>query len=310
MCIHIEPFYNSWALFNFELIDWSQLPQQSFRLLGMFLVVAFSSSLDVAAIEMEIGLPLDYNRELNTVGLANVFSGLLGGYTGSYIFSQTIFTMRRGVYSRINGYMIVLCEALMILVPISILSYLPKLFFGSLLVLISTDLMMEWLVAARKKMAWMEYVVCLLTFLAIQAYGIEVGKIGLFVSFSNGSRLKCLILILLFFIHKMTRYVHWNSWRNDVFRCELFPPANSIFSGTADVLCNPHLRRASDSYRQQGKSSHYHSERLYFLRLCCQDFGGCKITRVDCRTGDDPAGADAAAGTAAASTGSSSSRRE
>ena len=29
---------------------------------GMFLVVAFSSSLDVAAIEMEMGLPLDYNR--------------------------------------------------------------------------------------------------------------------------------------------------------------------------------------------------------------------------------------------------------
>lgn len=26
------------------------------------LVVAFSSSLDVAAIEMELGLPLDYNR--------------------------------------------------------------------------------------------------------------------------------------------------------------------------------------------------------------------------------------------------------
>jgi hypothetical protein len=34
----------------------------SYRLIGMFLVVAFSSSLDVAAIEMEMGLPLDYNR--------------------------------------------------------------------------------------------------------------------------------------------------------------------------------------------------------------------------------------------------------
>lgn len=33
----------------------------------MFLVVAFSSSLDVAAIEMEMGLPLDYNRYVSTV---------------------------------------------------------------------------------------------------------------------------------------------------------------------------------------------------------------------------------------------------
>jgi hypothetical protein len=30
--------------------------------LPQVLVVAFSSSLDVAAIEMELGLPLDYNR--------------------------------------------------------------------------------------------------------------------------------------------------------------------------------------------------------------------------------------------------------
>ncbi len=152
------------------------LPQQILRLISMFLVVAFSSSLDVAAIEMEMGLPLDYNRELNTVGLANIFSGLTGGYTGSYIFSQTIFTMRRGVYSRINGYTVVLCEALLILTPISVISYLPKMFFGSLLVMIASDLLMEWLVAARHKMAMMEYVVCLLTFVAIQGMGIEIGK--------------------------------------------------------------------------------------------------------------------------------------
>lgn len=30
----------------------------------MFIVVTFSSSLDVAAIEMELGLPLDYDKEL------------------------------------------------------------------------------------------------------------------------------------------------------------------------------------------------------------------------------------------------------
>lgn len=41
--------------------------------LGMVVVVAFSSSLDVAAIEMEIGKPLDYDKELTTVGLSNTF---------------------------------------------------------------------------------------------------------------------------------------------------------------------------------------------------------------------------------------------
>ncbi|KAJ1427778.1 hypothetical protein B484DRAFT_74140, partial [Ochromonadaceae sp. CCMP2298] len=99
-----EPFYHSWYLYDISRVEWVQLPRQFLRLVGMFLVVAFSSSLDVAAIEMELGLPLDYNKELNTVGMANVLSGGLGGYTGSYIFSQTVFNLRRGVQSRICGY--------------------------------------------------------------------------------------------------------------------------------------------------------------------------------------------------------------
>ena len=51
-------------------------------------MVAFSSSLDVAAIQMDMGRQLDFNHELVTVGISNLLSGVTGGYTGSYIFSQ------------------------------------------------------------------------------------------------------------------------------------------------------------------------------------------------------------------------------
>ena len=172
----VEPFYEAWSLFDVTKVAWGELPQQTLRLVGMFLVVAFSSSLDVAAIEMELGLPLDYNKELAVVGAANLLSGATGGYTGSYIFSQTIFTMRRGVTSRVCGFTVVAAELAMVLLPVSVMSYLPKFFFGSLLVLIATDLMVEWLWLARVKMSYVEYGVCLLTFVAVQATGIEVGE--------------------------------------------------------------------------------------------------------------------------------------
>jgi SulP family sulfate permease len=100
-----------------------------------------------------------YNRELYTVGLSNVFSGLLGGYTGSYIFSQTIFTMRRGVSTRICGYTVAVCELAVILLPISITSYVPKLFFGSLLVLIAIDLLNEWLVDLSYHSSMYQYLI-------------------------------------------------------------------------------------------------------------------------------------------------------
>lgn len=68
--------------------------------LGMVFVVSFSSCLDVAAISMDMGEALDTNSELITIGISNFICGLFGGFAGSYIFSQTIFTYRTGCLSR------------------------------------------------------------------------------------------------------------------------------------------------------------------------------------------------------------------
>lgn len=105
---------HTWDFLRIEKVVWSVLPSQALTLLAMISVVALSSSLDIAAIEIELKRPLDYNHELKTVGWSNVISGLMGGYTGSYseyisrslppstttspnligvtVFSQTIFS--------------------------------------------------------------------------------------------------------------------------------------------------------------------------------------------------------------------------
>ena len=167
---------DAWTLFDFQRVQWNLLPNQFFRLLGMFFVVSFSSSLDVAAIEMELGMPLDYNRELYTVGISNFISGMLGGYSGSYIFSPTILQLKAGVNQRLCGLVIVVIELIVVFIPVSLTSYIPKLFFGSLLVLISVDLMHDWLISSRNRMGLPEYSVSLATFAFILIFGIEKGK--------------------------------------------------------------------------------------------------------------------------------------
>ena len=44
------------------------MPRQLPQLIGLFAVVAFGSSLDVAAIQQDSPQPLDFNAELLTVG--------------------------------------------------------------------------------------------------------------------------------------------------------------------------------------------------------------------------------------------------
>ena len=53
---------------KFDGIYWSVIPRQLPTALALFFVVAFGSSLDVAAIQQDSPEPLDYNKELVTVG--------------------------------------------------------------------------------------------------------------------------------------------------------------------------------------------------------------------------------------------------
>lgn len=71
-------WYHTWDYFRFDKVVWSVFPRLIPTLLGMIFVVALSSSLDVAAIELELKRPLDYNKELRMVGISNLVSGLTG----------------------------------------------------------------------------------------------------------------------------------------------------------------------------------------------------------------------------------------
>ncbi|CAM9881498.1 unnamed protein product, partial [Ectocarpus fasciculatus] len=130
-----QPAELSWSfsLFRFDRVHWAVLPGLMPVWIGMIFVVAFSSSLDVAAIEIDMGEPLDTNKELNTVGWSNILSGLTGGFTGSYIFSQTLFTRRTGCQSRLIGWFVAVSELAMCVVTIDPMAYVPLLFFAATL---------------------------------------------------------------------------------------------------------------------------------------------------------------------------------
>ncbi|KAE9090984.1 hypothetical protein PF010_g18378 [Phytophthora fragariae] len=163
------------ALYDSTLVHWDQIPRQIVTWLGMVFIVAFSSSLDVVAIEIDIGKKLNINHELKTVGWSNIVSGLFGGYTGSYNLEQTIFTCRSQTNSRIVGVCVILAEIAIVVVPASIMSYVPRFFMASTLVFVALDLMLEWLVLSYRKMYLRECAVVWLSFVAINFFALELG---------------------------------------------------------------------------------------------------------------------------------------
>ena len=193
-------------------ILWSALPGQMGKLLGLYFVVAFGSSMDIAAIKTDFVIPeadeegeedghkeaddeqaqahrskrdkkptsdddgVNYNKELITVGISNLVNGCVGvGLTGSYIFSQTLFSMKTGVQHRVMGVVVVVLEALVFAAPINTMAFLPNFYFGALVLWIGIDISKDWLYISRKKVAPLEYAMLVGTFLAVASLGLEVG---------------------------------------------------------------------------------------------------------------------------------------
>lgn len=168
---------SAWELFFNGKIQWFAVVKCAPSWVAMYFVVAFSSCLDIAAIQMEIGKVLDFDHEIQTVGLANVLSGVTGGFTGSYIFTETVFAMRNGVRSNWCGATIICCLMACFCLPISLVTIVPSFFFGSVLCYIAAELLKEWLIDSRDTCSKSEYGVVWVSFLAINVFGVEVGML-------------------------------------------------------------------------------------------------------------------------------------
>lgn len=154
--------------------------------LAMTIVVAFSACLDIAAIEMDMKKPLRINSELTLVGISNFVSGLFGGYTGSYIFSQTILTYRTKTNSRLVGMVVIVCELALFILPFSLMAYVPNFFFASTLIYIAIEIMYEWLVLIYFKILFREYFILFCTFIIINVTSIQTGMLmGLLIAIIN-----------------------------------------------------------------------------------------------------------------------------
>eukprot|EP00756_Hemistasia_phaeocysticola_P001530 Hpha_TRINITY_DN11075_c0_g1::TRINITY_DN11075_c0_g1_i2::g.93040::m.93040/K03321/TC.SULP; sulfate permease, SulP family len=179
-----EGFKELFAVFDFGLVDWHVVARQGTTWLGMYFVVAFSSCLDVAAIEMDLGEPLDANAELGkVVGLSNLISGLTGGFTGSYIISLTVFTMRTCKHTRVCGGVCAFCCLAVVLLPFSPTDFVPPFIFAGCLVFIGLDLLFCWLVDQCRRLAFQESGVVVCAFVLINIAGLELGLVlGIVVS--------------------------------------------------------------------------------------------------------------------------------
>ncbi|XRB25292.1 STAS domain-containing protein [Pseudoscourfieldia marina] len=175
--LFMEPQKLSWS----SILNFSQIANT----IALFLVVSFGSCLDIAAVQAGQGstqdpsqaYEVDFDHELQLIGVSNAVAGMCGaGFTGSYIFSQTIFSQRQ-MAGKLNGLLIFILELLLFIIPFDILDLMPGSYVGGIMAFFGIEIMGDWLVAIRAKVTVVEYCLVIATFIATLCYGVLGGMV-------------------------------------------------------------------------------------------------------------------------------------
>ena len=168
-------------------VRWDHILPTAIMLPAIVIITVMALLMNATGIELDSGREVDLDRELRSVGLQNLVSGLGGGLPGYPAVSLSLLADRLGAAHRLVGVIVAVLAGAALFLGEFVLDLVPTPLLGSLLIWIGGSLMFEWLVRTARRLAAWEYMIVLLIFLVIAGvgfpYGVLVGLIAAIVLF-------------------------------------------------------------------------------------------------------------------------------
>ena len=178
-----EPSPAVWISISFSDIQWPLLMAQMGNVFAMTGVVVITILLNATGIEISSEHDADLNRELSAAGLANLCTGCLGGIIGYQSISRSLLNFRAGGRIRASGMAAAGFCVLFFCGASSLLTAIPKLVLGGLLLYLGLGLLKEWVILAWKKLSRIDYAMVMGILLVIAGMGFLEGvAFGLVIS--------------------------------------------------------------------------------------------------------------------------------
>jgi len=194
-------------------VDWRVVLGELDHALVMFALSIIGLLLNLQGIEAGLEADYDTDTELERIGLINLASGFLGGFTGFHAVGTTMLGYRLGGRGRLIGVVMGLVCLGVLFLGTGILRLFPVSLLGGMLLFLGLDFFYEWVIAAFKRFALPEYIVLLLILLIIVTtdflIGIVVGLVSMVIMFAfNYSRINAIE-------HELNgQQIQSNTWRS------------------------------------------------------------------------------------------------
>ncbi len=164
----------TWDLDDLRMFPWNVLPALSGDLFAVMFVTAISTLLNTTGLEFLTKREADLQRELKTVGVANVIAAGLGGYVSTIALNRTTLNYVAGARGRLSGLTVAAMSVLMLMADPGFLAYVPKFVLGGLLLYLGAHLVYEWLINSARRVSLLEYA----SLLAIAVLILQIGFIA------------------------------------------------------------------------------------------------------------------------------------
>lgn len=157
-------------------VDWQVLLQHLPALIPVAIISVVGLLLNSSGMELIIKREIDLNRELVTAGIGNLMAGLFGGLVGFQDISFSSLNHMTGG-RRLIGLLAALLIAATVLVGTSAILLIPKFVFGSVLIYLGIELLVEWVYRAWFKFSRLDFLVVVIILVTLAVRGILEGVI-------------------------------------------------------------------------------------------------------------------------------------
>ena len=168
-------FMSPWSVDGLRSYPWHLLPDLSGNLIAVIFVTASSTLFNATGIEVATHREANLERELNVTGLANMLTGVFGGYTGCVSISRSVLNFNSGGTGPLSGLTVAAISLLMLVFAPSLLGYMPKFVLGGLLIYLGADGLHKWIIQSRRRLSITEYLSLLAIIVIIVQWGFIAG---------------------------------------------------------------------------------------------------------------------------------------
>lgn len=159
-------------------VDWSVLLAQLPAMIPIALISAIGLLLNSSGVELLIKKDVDLNRELTVAGYGNLFAGMAGGLAGFQDISFTTLNQTMSGGKRLVGILAALMIGATLFVGTSAILYIPKFVFGSVLIYLGIELLMDWVYDAWFKFSRIDFLVVVTILVVLAVSGVLEGVIA------------------------------------------------------------------------------------------------------------------------------------